>query len=459
MEASHIVQMFYFDIWATTREENPNLTFQEVIEPGTLEAFARRRTLGLNIVKLNLLDLDGKVLWSSVPSAIGKPTVDTDSHATVVSRGTSSSNLHRDEVVTESSGAERRLDVVRTFFPLRDAPLDVARESKTIGVLEIEQDVTEDLADARRDSLRSAIQGSIGLGIILFALLLLIIFRADRIIGRGHRRLLRQQEELQATQAETMQLNESLDRRVAERTAELAAANRELEAFSYSVSHDLRAPLRAMDGFSRILVQEHGPQLVPEAQRYLQLVRDNAIQMGHLVDDLLNFSRLSRQPIQKQPVAPELLVQQALKDLGNEQEGRRVEISVGALPICQGDPALLKQVFLNLLGNSLKYTRKRDVASIDIGYWDEGDSHNPGKGVYFVKDNGIGFDMRQADNLFGVFQRLHRSQDYEGTGVGLAIVQRIIHRHGGRIWAEAEVDKGAIFYFTLEEGSGIDTNV
>ncbi len=232
------------------------------------------------------------------------------------------------------------------------------------------------------------------------------------------------------------------------RTEQLASANKELEAFSYSVSHDLRAPLRAIVGFSQILLEDHGPALPPDAQRCLQIVQANTQQMGHLVDDLLAFSRLSRQPLKTQRVAPEDLVRHVLEDLRDQRDGRPVEMTIGELPPCQADPALLKQVFVNLLGNALKYTRGRDPARIEIGARSNGPQ--PGGAVYFVKDNGAGFDMQYADKLFGVFQRLHHAEDYEGTGVGLAIVQRIVHRHGGRIWAEAQVDRGAAFYFTLE---------
>jgi len=225
---------------------------------------------------------------------------------------------------------------------------------------------------------------------------------------------------------------------------QLQQANSELEAFAYSVSHDLRAPLRAINGFSRILLEEHAPQLSDEAQHYLHLVRDNAQYMGQLVDDLLAFSRLSRQPLKLQHVACTDLVRQVLVELSHEHEGRCVDITVGELPVCQADPGLLKQVFVNLLANALKFTRQRDVAIITIGCREDG-----GERSYFVQDNGVGFDMRYASKLFGVFQRLHSSAEYEGTGVGLAIVQRIIHRHGGRVWAEAVVDQGATFYFTL----------
>jgi signal transduction histidine kinase len=237
---------------------------------------------------------------------------------------------------------------------------------------------------------------------------------------------------------------DELEQRVIERTDQLEAANKELEAFSYSISHDLRAPLRAIHGFSRILLEEHAPHLADEAQRYLRLVRDNAQHMGQLIDDLLAFSRLSRQPLKRQRVVYADLVRQVLGDLGSEHVGRRVDIAVGDLPLCQADPALLKQVLVNLCTNALKFTRQREVAVIEIGC-----SKASGECVYFVKDNGVGFDMQYVGKLFGVFQRLHRVNEYDGTGVGLAIVQRIIARHGGRVWAEAAVNQGATFYFTL----------
>lgn len=254
---------------------------------------------------------------------------------------------------------------------------------------------------------------------------------------------------------EIHRLNEELEERVYQRTAELEASNKELEAFSYSVSHDLRAPLRSIDGFSGILLEDFGPQLPDEAQRYLGMVRANTKQMGQLVDDLLGFARLSRQPLNKQPVAVEGIVRQVLDELRAEQDNRHVEISIGTLPQCQADPVLLKRVYANLIANAFKYTRKREHARIEVSSEQgTGDSelptaHNPPSTVYYVRDNGVGFDMKYVDKLFGVFQRLHRAEDYEGTGVGLAIVQRIIHRHGGRVWAKGEVDQGATFYFTI----------
>jgi two-component system sensor histidine kinase/response regulator len=267
----------------------------------------------------------------------------------------------------------------------------------------------------------------------------------------------RRQEELtrrKQAEADILLRSQELDeanKRLLEANHALALANNELEAFSYSVSHDLRAPLRAIDGFSRILHQEYAATLSEAAQQYLQDIRANSQRMGRLIDDLLGFARLSRQPLKKQTVGPAALVRQCLEELRGERKGRCVEVQVGDLPCCQADPALLKQVFTNLLSNALKYTGKRPTALIETGGRIEADGRAGATGqcTYFVKDNGVGFDMRYADKLFGVFQRLHRAEDYDGTGVGLAIVQRIVHRHGGRVWAESQPNLGATFYFTL----------
>jgi PAS domain S-box-containing protein len=243
------------------------------------------------------------------------------------------------------------------------------------------------------------------------------------------------------------QLNANLEQRVIQRTAQLEAANKDLESFSYSVSHDLRAPLRAISGFSRIVLEDHSAGMDGDGLRYLNLVEKSAQQMGQLIDDLLTFSRTGRQALNVQPVITADVVNAALDDLKTMQENRRVNINVGDLADCEADPSLLRQVWLNLLSNALKYTRKCDPAVITIGSRREG-----GMDVYFVRDNGAGFDMKYADKLFGVFQRLHLTDDYEGTGVGLALVQRIVQRHGGKVWAEAKLNLGATFRFTLTGG-------
>jgi PAS domain S-box-containing protein len=250
--------------------------------------------------------------------------------------------------------------------------------------------------------------------------------------------------DLFAAEQRVWELNRDLEKRIRERTAELEAANRELEAFSYSVSHDLRAPLRAIDGFSLAVLEDHGATLPPEGRRHLGIVREGAQRMGALIDDLLAFSRLNRVPLVRRPVAMRSLVDKAVAELAPARAGRNVEFTVHDLPDADGDPALLLQVWVNLISNAQKYSRLRDPARIGIG-----SDPGPEGAVYWIRDNGAGFDMRYASKLFGVFQRLHRSEDYEGTGVGLAIVQRIVHRHGGRISAESSVDHGAVFRFSL----------
>ncbi len=231
------------------------------------------------------------------------------------------------------------------------------------------------------------------------------------------------------------------------RQAELEAANRELETFTYSVSHDLRAPLRGMDGFAHLLAGQAGAALDEESRHCLAMIRSNAQQMGRLIDDLLGFARLGQRPLVKQRVSMRAAVDAALADLASERDGRRIELTVNELPEVNGDPRLLKQVWVNLLSNAFKFTRRREPAVVNIGCESQGTAN-----VFFVRDNGTGFDMRYVGKLFGVFERLHRQKDFEGTGVGLAVVKRIINRHGGRVWANAKKDEGAVFRFTVEGG-------
>jgi PAS domain S-box-containing protein len=244
---------------------------------------------------------------------------------------------------------------------------------------------------------------------------------------------------------EIRRLNTELEDRVRERTAELESANRELEAFSYSVSHDLRAPLRAIDGFARILEEDVGTSLGAEAARCIDTIRRSAKQMGTLIDDLLAFSRLTRQPLTRTLVDVRAMAREAFTAATHDCGARRIEFVLDELPPCRADAAMLKQVFGNLLSNAVKFTRPRDVAHVRVFAEPAPD----GGTIYGVRDDGVGFDPAYASRLFGVFQRLHRQDEFEGTGVGLALVERIVTRHGGRVWAESEPGRGATFRFTL----------
>lgn len=241
-------------------------------------------------------------------------------------------------------------------------------------------------------------------------------------------------------------LNEELEEKVKIRTAQLEYANKELEAFAYSVSHDLRAPLRAINGFTKILTEDYSDKIDAEGIRLCGVIQNEASRMGTLIDDLLSFSRLNRSAMHTAKADMTMLVQHITNEIREQYSNKKVELSLAPLLPATVDINLLQQVWINLISNAFKFSSKKDLVKIEVGCF-----RNPGEIIYFVKDNGAGFDMKYANKLFGVFQRLHTIEEFYGTGVGLAIVQRIIHRHGGRVWAEGEVEKGATFYFSLPD--------
>jgi light-regulated signal transduction histidine kinase (bacteriophytochrome) len=239
-------------------------------------------------------------------------------------------------------------------------------------------------------------------------------------------------------------MNETLEQKVLERTEQFEIANKELEAFSYSVSHDLRAPLRHVGGFVDLLIKNNSAQLDESGLRYLNIISDSSHEMGNLIDALLTFSRLGRAELQLTKIKSKNIVNQVIKSFSEELTGRDVKINISEFPDVMGDATLISQVWINLISNALKYSKNVKKAVIDIGAKSEKD-----KTIFYIKDNGAGFNMKYADKLFGVFQRLHKTRDFEGIGIGLANVNRIVMRHGGKCWAEGEVGKGATFFFSV----------
>lgn len=253
---------------------------------------------------------------------------------------------------------------------------------------------------------------------------------------------------------EIAKVHAGLEQAVAERTAALQAANRNLESFSYSVSHDLRAPLRSIEGFSSIFLNRFGKDLPPDGRELVEKVRQNTARMADLIDDILEFSRSGRKEIQKEQIDMKAMVREVLDELASLYPGQEIKPVISDLPPCMADPVLLRQVLQNLLANAVKFSRCMDISRIEVGSFTD-----DGQPVYYIRDNGIGFDMKYADRLFKVFERLHDGREYEGTGIGLAIVDQIVRRHGGRVWAESDIDRGSTFYFTIGGTEETKTNI
>ena len=383
--------------------------------------------------------------------------------------------------VTERKRAERALQKASLYTrSLIEASLDplvtISREGKITDVNEATEKVTgvardrligSDFcsyftrpAEARKGYERVFAEGSVcgyplavrhASGPLTHVLYNATVFKNDRGEIEGVFAAARDITDRMLAEQEVRQLNQELEARVAARTAELLTLNKELESFTYAVAHDLRAPLRHIHGFSDLLLHDGASTLSPDAQHWLGCVLNGTGRMERLLEDLLNLSRLGRQTLNRRMVPLKTLVQEVIDDLAPETANRLIDWEVGELPMANCDPALMRVVFVNLLSNAVKFTRPRSTAAIEVGQ-----EMLNGEPVLFVRDNGAGFDMKYVGKLFGVFQRLHLEKDFEGTGIGLATVQRILLKHGGRIWAEAEVDKGATFYFTFGGAETLD---
>ncbi len=283
---------------------------------------------------------------------------------------------------------------------------------------------------------------------IVFAIFALLVNRFAAVRRSVERELIQSRDQLETEVAERKRRERevsTLNEELSKRTTELEASNKELEAFAYSISHDLRAPLRHMTGFAELLHKNAASVLNEKNRRYLTMIMESAKRMGNLIDDLLAFSRIGRAEAHKAPVNLDQLLQDVLTEVRRDAEGRRIIWRIGALPAWYGDRSMLRLALVNLVSNAVKFTRTRPEAEIDIGCLED----RRDQIVLFIRDNGVGFDMKYVNKLFGVFQRLHPPEAFEGTGIGLATVQRIVHRHGGRVWAEGLVDRGATFYFAL----------
>lgn len=307
-------------------------------------------------------------------------------------------------------------------------------------------DVARNVMENRDFTLRATktTEDEIGVLVDAFNAMLAEVGRRAEALENSNRQLEHEMAERRRTDDALHQLNVDLEKRVTDRTEQLEAANKELEGFSYSVSHDLRAPLRAVIGFSKMLLEDHGEQLDEEARRKVDVIKEDAEHMGRLIDDLLAFSRLGRKSMQTTEINMTELAQTVYDTLSRQTSDSHAEFRLGRLPSANGDRTLLGQVWTNLISNAMKFSSKRDGALIEVSSISNEQEH-----VYFVRDNGAGFDPRYQAKLFGVFQRLHDASEFPGTGVGLALIQRIIIRHHGRVWAEGKLGEGATFYFTL----------
>lgn len=412
--------------------------FKGTLDPARYEqidSLIRQNVLNKHVVRVKIWNREGLLLYSDEKEQIGQSFTDNDElQEALDGKIVSAVSPEKEENKEEREQYGRLFEVYVPLLP--------ADSNQVAGVYEIYQDM--DVLEPGIARMRNFVWGSIGLGfLVLYGSLFVFVRNASRELIHRNKENERLYEETKMQLAERQRAEKEL----LKRTTELESANKELEAFSYSVSHDLRAPLRAIDGFSRVMLEEYNDKLDDEGKRYLNIIRDNTQKMGQLIEDLLALSRLGRKEMQVSRIDMTKLAKTVFDEIKEANPGRNIQLEIKTLPPAYGDQAMIHQVLVNLLSNAIKFTRFKEKAVIEIG-----SIVRMNEIVYYVKDNGVGFDMQYLNKLFGVFQRLHSAEDFEGTGVGLAIVQRIIHRHGGKVWAEGKVNEGSTFYFNLSEG-------
>ena len=400
-----------------------------------IDSLIRQYVLDRHVVRVKIWSREGLLIYSDEKEKIGQRFPDDDElQEALAGKIVSVISLEKEENIEEREQFGRIFEVYVPLLP--------ADSNQVAGVYEIYQDM--DVLEPGIAKMRNFVWVSIGLGfLILYGSLYAFVRNASGELIQRNKEIERLYEETKIQLAERQRAEKELIKR----TTQLESANKELEAFSYSVSHDLRAPLRAIDGFSRVLLEEYTDKFDDEGKRYLNIVRDNTQKMGQLIEDLLALSRLGRKEMQVSMIDMEKLAKTVFDEIKEANPGRNIQLEIKTLPPAHGDQAMIHQVFVNLIANAIKFTKFKENAIIEIGC-----IARMNENVYYIKDNGIGFDMQYLNKLFGVFQRLHSAEEFDGTGVGLAIVQRIIHRHGGKVWAEGKVNEGATFYFNLLEG-------
>jgi len=417
-EVGHTLQMFYYNILAPQLENNPDLAIEDAVNPMMMGMFAGRTTFGLNVVKISVFDPEGNVVYSTDPEGVSITASERDLFQQAV-QGSPSSSLEGGTEITGLDGEKRELDAVQSFIAIRETAPDSGQEGRVLGVLTISQNVTDAFADAKAHAIRNAILASVGAGGVLFLILFLIIFRADRVIATGYNQLRRQ-------------------------ARELARSNAELEDFAYAVSHDLKEPLRGIDDFSRFLAEDYSDKLDEQGQERIRAIRKSAQGMKQLIEDLLELSRLGRIRQELTTVGMQSLLGDVRLDLEFALREKKVDLRIEpGLPTLACDALRTKQVFQNLISNAIKFSDKPQPV-VEIACSEDDSVY-----TFSVRDNGIGIDDQYHEKIFWIFERLNQQGEYEGTGAGLAICKKIVEAHGGKIWVESSVGQGSTFSFTI----------